>query len=171
MQGKSMLIPAVWGGLAIGILSALPIVMAFNACCCLWIVIGGVLAAFVLQSNTDVPIEPGEGALVGLLSGLVGAFVYVCVSLPITIVFGPVMQRFATRILETVPDVPPEFRDALSASRGGPVSTVAGVMAGFVMMLFLGAIFATAGGLLGAVFFKKKAVPPSPPAAEPPAFL
>jgi hypothetical protein len=170
MHGKSMLMPAVWGGLAIGILSALPIVGAFNFCCCLWIVTGGVLAAYVLQSNTDVPIEPGDGALVGFLSGLFGAFVYVFVSLPLTIVLGPVQQRAVSRILETIRDIPPELRDALSTARG-PEVAVASVVLGLVMMLFLGAIFATAGGLLGAVFFKKKAAPPPSPTTEPPGYL
>ena len=37
--------PAFWGGLFIGVLSALPLVNAGNCCCCLWVLCGGALAA------------------------------------------------------------------------------------------------------------------------------
>ena len=56
-----------------GVLSALPLINAGNVCCCLWVVSGGVVAAYVLQQNQTAPITPGDGALVGLLAGLIGA--------------------------------------------------------------------------------------------------
>jgi hypothetical protein len=159
MQGQSMLMPAVWGGLVIGILSALPIVGAFNLCCCTWVITGGLLASYVLQSNTAEPITAGDGAIVGLLAGLLGAVVYAVVSLPLNLLLGPLQQRAATQILQSIPDVPPELRDTFS-NMGGTTVTALGVIVGFVMMLFVGAIFSTVGGLLGAVFFKNKASRP-----------
>jgi hypothetical protein len=36
---------------------------------------------------------------------------------------------------------------------------IAAVLTGFVVMLLMGAIFASLGGLLGAFFFKKKSAP------------
>ena len=159
MQGQPMLMPAVWGGLVIGILSALPIVGAFNLCCCMWVITGGLLASYVLQSNTSEPITAGDGAIVGLLAGLVGAVVYAVVSLPLNLLLGPVQQRALTQMLESIRDVPPELRDAFSNMSGTAVTAI-GVIVGFVMMVFVGAIFATVGGLLGAVFFKTKAQRP-----------
>jgi hypothetical protein len=41
----SKLQPALIGGLVTGVLSALPFVNILNACCCLWVVTGGVVAA------------------------------------------------------------------------------------------------------------------------------
>ena len=67
--------PALIGGVVMGVLSALPIITAGNVCCCLWVVSGGVVAAYLLQQNQTTPITPGDGALVGLLAGLVGALV------------------------------------------------------------------------------------------------
>ena len=160
MQGQPMLMPAVWGGLAIGILSALPIVGAFNLCCCMWVITGGLLAAYVLQSNTSNPISAGDGAIVGLLAGLLGAVVYAVVSLPLNLLLGPVQQRAITQMLESIRDVPPELRDTFS-NMGGTAVTAIGVLMGFVMMLFVGAIFATVGGLLGSVFFKNTAARPT----------
>jgi hypothetical protein len=37
--------PALWGGVFIGVLSALPLVNLGNCCCCLWVLVGGGLAA------------------------------------------------------------------------------------------------------------------------------
>jgi len=55
------------------VLSALPIVGAANACCCLWVVSGGLLAAYLLQQDRQQPITAGDGAIVGLLAGISGA--------------------------------------------------------------------------------------------------
>ena len=45
------MMPALLGGLFIGVLSALPIVGICN-CCCLWIVGGGVLAAYLAAAES-----------------------------------------------------------------------------------------------------------------------
>ena len=50
--------PALWGGLFIGVLSALPLVNAGNCCCCLWVVCGGVLAAYLRQQNSPPRSRP-----------------------------------------------------------------------------------------------------------------
>jgi hypothetical protein len=85
--------PAFFGGLLIGVLSALPIVSAGNCCCCLWIVAGGMLA--------DIPVETRDmierasaggrgvvgfvfkflvmlitGTIFGMLGGLLGVAVF-----------------------------------------------------------------------------------------------
>lgn len=167
MQGRPMLMPALWGGLAIGILSALPFVGALNLCCCLWVVTGGMLAAYVLQSNTPEPISAGDGAVVGLLAGIAGAFVYAVVSLPLNMLLGPVQRRAMSSFVEQIPNLPPEVRDAVG-SVGSTEMAALGLIMGFVVMLFVGGIFATTGGLLGSVFFKKKAAPPSNTSVPPP---
>jgi len=55
--------PAFIGGLVMGVLSALPLVSAGNICCCLWVVTGGLVAAYLLQQNQAMPISPADGAL------------------------------------------------------------------------------------------------------------
>ena len=39
----------------------------------MWVVSGGAIAAYLLQQNQSTPILPGDGALVGLLAGLIDA--------------------------------------------------------------------------------------------------
>ena len=162
MNGNALLRPALWGALVIGVLSGLPVVSAGNCCCCAWIVSGGMLAAYLLQSNTPAPITLGDGALVGLLAGLLGAFVNLVVSVPMNIVMGPVQQRMFQRLLESQPDMPENVRQAFD-NMGGSTVGVIGIFVGFITMLVLGAIFASLGGLIGAFFFKKKDVPVQPP--------
>jgi len=121
------------------------------------------LAAYVLQANSPQPITVGDGAIVGLLAGVFGAFIYGVVSVPMNVLLGPVQRRAVSRMLDNLPDVPAELRDALG-SAGSPEMAVFGLLMGVVMMLFVGSVFATAGGVLGALFFRKKTadVPPSP---------
>jgi len=161
MNNNAMLKPALWGGVVIGVLSGLPLVSAGNCCCCLWIVAGGALAAFLLQNATPTPIAMGDGALVGLLSGLIGAVVNTIIAVPMTILLGPVQQKLLQRIMEAQPDMPENVRQMFD-NMGGAGVTAIGVVMTFVTMLVLGAVFASLGGLLGAFFFKKKDLPPVP---------
>lgn len=146
--------PALFGGLIIGVLSALPIVSAGNVCCCLWVVSGGAVAAYLLQQNQAAAITPGDGALVGLFAGIVGAFVYLLLSIPITLIVGPMERIVLRRLLEDSGDMPPEFRDYLTYM-GGRIRLVIG----FILMLCVGSTFSTLGGLLGAMIFRKPLAP------------
>ncbi|MCL4848171.1 MAG: hypothetical protein KJ066_16640 [Acidobacteria bacterium] len=152
--------PALLGGIFIGVLSGLPVV---SLCCCLWMIGGGALAAYLMQQNHPTPVSPGDGALVGLLAGVVSAFVYVLVTMLANVLVGPAMDGVIEQLLDGTADLPPEARDVLERVRGMGVGGVVLVFS-FVFQLFLGTVFATLGGLLGAVLFRK----PSPPIAPPP---
>ena len=155
-----------------GVLSALPIVSVANACCCLWIVSGGLIAAYVLQQNQITPITPADGALVGLLAGLFGALVQVVVSIPINLIVGPMERELMQRVLEMAGNIPPEIRDAFERygrdGRAGPLLIFARIVE-LVFWLVIGSVFSTLGGLLGAALFRKPAPPPGtidiPPAS------
>jgi hypothetical protein len=159
MDGNAMLKPALMGALVMGVLSALPGVSLGNCCCCAWLVTGGLVAAYMLQSGTLQPITMGDGALVGLLAGLFGAVVNLIVSVPMNIFTGPFQQRLFQRLAESQPDNVRQMVDSIGI---GAVS-VAGTIMAFFMMLILGAVFSSLGGLLGAFFFKKKVAPEPPP--------
>ncbi len=164
--------PALYGGLVMGVLSALPIVAAGNFCCCLWVVSGGLVAAYFLQQQQVTPISHGDGALVGLLAGIVGAFVASLLSIPITLLMAAPERQFVQRLLDNAGNMPPEFRDLLERYSSGDIrvtlfARVVRIVVGFVVMLCLGAIFSTIGGLLGAVVFRKPQ-PPGPPLSSAP---
>jgi hypothetical protein len=150
-----LLQPVLIGGAVMGVLSALPIISAGNLCCCLWLVTGGAVAAYVLQQNQETPITPGDGALAGLLAGIVGAVIYLVLSIPITILMAPMQRVMMERIFRNAGSLPPEFRDYVGTSIG----TALGLAIGFFFILVFGCIFSTLGGLLGAAIFKKQLPP------------
>jgi hypothetical protein len=142
-----------------GVLSALPIIAVGNACCCLWVVSGGVAAAYVLQQGQPQPITPADGAFVGFLSGLVGAFVYTVISVPIDLTIGPMEREMARRMFENMAGSE-GFRGYFERSEliAGPLRFIIN----FLTMLFVGGIFSTIGGLLGALMFRKRDLPGTP---------
>jgi hypothetical protein len=156
--------PALIGGAVMGVLSALPLIYLGNLCCCMWVVSGGVVAAYVQQQNQPEPITPGDGALAGLLAGLVGACVHLVLAIPIDILMAPMERAMAQRFLDIANTMSPEMRDMVDRMSGRNVEFSIGLVlirrvVGFMFMLFIGAIFSTLGGLLGAALFKKQAPP------------
>src|SRR4051812_47311920 len=96
-----------------GVLSALPIVAAGNLCCCLWVVGGGLVAAYLLQHNQAAPITPGQGAAVGLIAGIIGAIVQFAVAIPVGILVAPMEQAMLGRLTDMTGNMPPDLRNAL----------------------------------------------------------
>jgi hypothetical protein len=149
--------PALIGGAISGALSAFPIISAGNVCCCLWVVSGGAVAAYVLQQNRSTAITAGEGAIVGVLAGVIGAFVYLLVAVPIALMMAPFERVMMDRIADSG-NLPPEYRDLIGSYAGTALFSVFG----FLAMLCVGSIFSTIGGVLGATIFKKQGAPPPP---------
>ena len=146
-----------------GVLSALPLISVGNVCCCLWVICGGLVAAYLFQQNQATPMSPGDGALVGLLAGLIGAFVQVLVSIPISIVVGPMERAMVQRFMDMAGSMPPEMRDMFERYGSGEGRSAAFMILGRIFALFfwlcVGAIFSTIGGLIGALVFKKDLPP------------
>lgn len=158
--------PALIGGLVMGVLSSLPLINLGNLCCCLWVVAGGVVAAYLLQQNQSQPLTPGDGALVGLFAGLIGAGVGFVISIPIGLLMEPMQRAMVQRTLEMSGNMPPAVREILE-NYGQPRTALGFLGAlvfrviGFFFLLVVGAVFSTLGGLLGAAVFKKSP-PPAP---------
>src|ERR1044072_5604628 len=77
--------PALLGGLIVGILSAIPFL---NYCCCIWGIGGGLLAGMLYIKSAPLPVKVGEGAVVGVLTGIVGAVLYFIIGVPIAYLIG-----------------------------------------------------------------------------------
>jgi hypothetical protein len=156
--------PVIIGGLVMGVLSALPIVSAANVCCCLWVIAGGVTAAYLLQQNQSAPITVADGAMIGLLAGLAGAVINIAIAIPIDILSTPFEQAMLERARDMSDTVPPAVRDWLDEAvrqrqSGGVGFAVVQWFLWFCVMLFVGAVFSTLGGVLGAAVFKKPGQP------------
>lgn len=151
--------PAFWGGLFIGVLSALPLVNAGNCCCCLWVLVGGALAAYLRQQNNPYQIDAAEGAIVGLMAGAIGGIVSSILSIPLQMMAGPMQQEWMDRILSSNPDVTPEMRDMAERLTRSSGLRLIGVIVSVVVF----SIFGLLGGLIGVAIFKRNLPPPPPP--------
>jgi hypothetical protein len=142
-----------------GVLSALPLIAVGNVCCCLWVISGGVVAAYVLQHGQPEPMTPADGAFVGFLAGIAGAMVYTIISVPIDVLIGPMERALMQRMVQNMAGAE-GFRNY--ADQADRVAAPVRALLGFLMMLVIGAIFSTVGGLLGALMFKKPPAPVQP---------
>ena len=156
-----MLQPALLGGVVIGVLSALPVINLAN-CCCAWILFGGGLAAYLMQQGRPTPISAGDGALVGLLAGAIGAVVWTVVAIPLSAALMPFQADMLDQVLSNASDMPPEARAFLESLKSAPVMGAMAIV-GFFLTLCVCSVFGMIGGLFGALFFRKNAPPPPPP--------
>jgi hypothetical protein len=154
--------PALLGGLFAGVLSTLPFVNLAN-CCCLWMIAGGVIAAYVMQANHPLPITLGHGAAVGFLAGIFGALLTIALDIPIRAFILPMVPEFSVWRQGRRGDMPPEVREALRSIGPHAMAVIGGVIFAATEL-----IFSTIGGLFGALVFRKPALPPEPPASPPP---
>jgi hypothetical protein len=145
------------GGLFIGVLSALPVVGLGNCCCCLWVVCGGVLAAYLDQQRDPTPITIARGAYTGFLAGVIGAVVYLFVASTVSALMAPLQEEVTGAMSRSTTDMPPEVRQALEWVTANPSLSLA---FDFFVRLIVGSIVATLGGMLGAAFFRND-VPPA----------
>ena len=159
-MGQVQLQAVLAGGALFGVLSALPIV---DTCCCLWMIGGGMVAAYLTQQGRPEPIQLGDGALAGLLAGVVGAVIYAVASVPVQLVTAPVRRRLVQSLMDSAAELPPEMRQFLDGigGDGGVGSLFLGLALMFPLMVVLGSIFSTLGGLLGALIFRS-----NPPAVS-----
>lgn len=147
--------PPLLGGLFIGILSLLPFVSAANLCCCLWVVLGGVLTVYLQQQASPVPVESGEAAMSGLMAGAVGGVIYI---LGMTFLLssadvGAAIESGLRGAIEQNPQIPAET-----------LARLEGLLTGRNLLVLIGvvtlpmyAIFSMLGSLLGLTIFRKKA--------------
>ena len=160
--------PALLGGVTIGVLSALPVINLAN-CCCAWILFGGALSAYLMQQNHPEPIQTGDGAIVGLLAGIIGAFVWVIASVPISVALAPFQSQMTSRMMRDAVDMAPELRSMIENLSGAPAIGI-GLVVGFLVMLVVSSLFGMLGGLFGALMFRKNQSPVVPPPIPPQSF-
>lgn len=153
-QRPGMLVPALIGGAVAGILTGIPLI---NCLCCLWIIGGAILASYILVKDSPVALSAGDGAIVGVFSGIVAAVADALISMP----FEHLNQEFAKRIMEWVSDFAQEFPSGWESWLGkefgqkSPFSFMMDLVISAVIFAALGAL----GGIIGISLFKKKTHP------------
>jgi len=148
--------PALLGGLLIGVLSSLPLVAIGNLCCCLWVIVGGLLTVYLEQQAQPDPIDTGDAAVGGLLAGIFGAIIAVAGASVTQFFTGPAMQEAMQQAFASRTEISPEVQEMFQKFFTGRNM----ILMTAIIDLPVFAIFGALGGLLGVAFFRKKVPPP-----------
>jgi hypothetical protein len=154
--------PALIGGVVTGVLSVIPFVSAVNLCCCLWAVLGGLLATYLYVKNSPTPAGAGDGAVLGVIAGAVGAVIYLVIGIPIALAMGPTMRNMIVSLMQNLDPRQAELMRQQFEAQGNAVAPLIIQSMVIAALLF---VFAILGGLLGVAIFEKRkgAPPPQPP--------
>src|ERR1044071_7849484 len=108
--------PAIIGGVILGVLSAIP---AVNTCCCIWALVGGLIAANIYIKASPNPVTPADGAIVGALAGVAGAVLIIVVGIPLQLIFGAAFASMMGGYIQSVdPSQAAQVQEAMAAGLG-----------------------------------------------------
>lgn len=160
----SKLNPALLGGALIAILSAVPVINFGNCFCCMWVVLGGILAAYLYQKGlpegTSFPAS--DGAVVGLLAGIFGALFGTFLHFFFMAVIGTIPARDVFEaVMEYSEEIPPEVAGFLEEIFAEGVISPLLVFIHLFFSVLIDAVFGLVGGLIGASLFKRKPAEPT----------
>ena len=142
----------------LGLFSSIPFISAGNLLCCMWVLGGGGLAALMLTRQRPTGITYGDGAFVGVLSGLFGAVVATLVTSSMKILFAPVFQGQQQALEEAFREARIEgpTADLMLRMASAEVSIATAALTFFTYLLMF-ALFAMIGGILTVAILKKQA--------------
>jgi len=158
-EKPSKLNPALIGGAVIAVFSSLPILNFGNCFCCMWVILGGALAAYLYSKSLPPNAEftTGDGALLGLLAGLFGALFGALLGLLMMSILdmNPGRDLLET-IMDAGEDIPDDFETYFEDfdESGGMHPLFA--MFSLTFSLIINSIFSTVGGIIAAAMLQKK---------------
>jgi hypothetical protein len=142
--------PVLISGVIFGIVAGIPFVGALNCLCCSWVIIAGIVSAYLYSraSKTAGTIfGPGEGALTGVLTGLVYAPVNTVMFALVNVATG-MLERQLSRAAQAAD---PNARQVIERIADAGFVVVLGYL---LLTLVLGALFGALGGLIGGLIFR-----------------
>src|SRR5689334_4337642 len=149
------LVPAVYGGLIMAVISATPFLNLLNCCCGAGLLFGGFIAVYFYKSTFTPDMPPftaGDCMQVGALAGIVGAIGASLLALVFMAVFGNVMGEIV-RMLQEHGDLPEDVVDHLQQILEGRAPGVV-LIAMSVLRLMFYPVFGLLGGLIGYSMFR-----------------
>jgi hypothetical protein len=151
----SPLVPALVGGIAAGVLSSVPLL---SCLCCLWIIGGAMLSANLYAKNSPASLSAGDGAIVGIFSGIAAAVAASLVNLAFLPANREVARRVADQMSQLFPNMSQEWDSMLPGSPLGASLPI--FLFGLLVQAAVFAVFGALGGVIGASLFGRKTPPP-----------
>jgi hypothetical protein len=182
VEKPSKLVPALIGGAVLGLLSSIPLVNIGNYCGCLWVLLGGALASYMLIGRSPMfPVRSGDGAAVGALAGLVGSLIFLVLGIPLFLLLGGAnMAGTLESVSRSVndPEAARTIREFARMFQSGGGGIVMALLVWLFNSIFY-VVFGMLGGLIGVSLFEKRKgqpppgpgggyPPPGPPYGQPP---
>lgn len=181
-ERPSIVIPALIGGLFLGVTSALPILNFVNCACCALVIGGGILASFLYLRDYPPQFQAatyGDAAVLGALTGVFGGIIWAMVSVPLSFLklqLGGMADLRKLREQLQNPDIPPPVREIILRMMEGGALSFGVILFQLGVDLIVSVIFAIIGAIIGFALFQKRppagpptysspTVPPPPPAA------
>lgn len=126
-----------------------------NCLCCLGVIIGAVTAVWHYTETNQLTIRPGEGAVMGLVVGALGAFIAIFLNYALIKAGVRHDAAIVDLMLQNFGDaLDPAQYDQLAAQRDEEVSFVPHFVNG-LLSVAVSAVFGAIGGAIGASLFKK----------------
>jgi len=170
---------ALFGGLAIGLISGIPVISLVNCCCCAGILGGGVFTYYLYrEEHTEgmAPLGSSDALILGIMAGLIGAFAQAVIHVLLILLFAGAQEELMRSIMGKIidrlessgsfpADALDQMRDQVERSVKES-NTMWGVMLNLFMSLIIYPIFAMLGGLLGYGIFRTEKPQPTPTAPQ-----
>lgn len=166
------LVPAIYGGVIIGVISGIPFLNFINCLCCAGVLLGGFLAVFFYKSDLteQTPLTNGDALSVGVLAGFFGAIVSTLLSAVLIYTVGNLAGEAMYDLVEGLYDkmgildqMSPDQLEQLETMKASELSPFS-ILSAFIIYPLFGLL----GGLIGYAVYKPKAgAPPSMPTLNP----
>jgi zinc-ribbon domain len=149
--------PALSGGMFLGFFSSIPFISAGNCLCCAWILLGGGIAVMMLIRQRPSGITYGDGAFVGVLSGLFGAVVGTIVQMSFRAMASRLFESQQQQLEQILNQLGAEgpMRDWVLRAASGEISVQTLVFTFFTNLLVF-SLFAMIGGILTVAILEKR---------------
>jgi ammonia channel protein AmtB len=169
MNTKSMLLAGGIAGIVMGVLAAIPLLGIVSSCCCLWAGLWGcgILAVLIYRlSNKSQPnLTVGQGVLLGLAAGLVGAVLASIFGALSSLIFGGMSSTAFMDYLNQIPGA----ADSLDASSRQMLEQFAATSGSILFSTVCNFVIFPVFGMIGSLIATALIWKNNPPAVLPPA--
>jgi hypothetical protein len=157
-QKPDKFLPALYGGIIMGLLSATPFLSFVNCLCCAGILFGGFMSVFFYKKALTAEMDAltsSDGMGLGALAGLFGAVVSTILAGLFFLMFGNVVNEAILEMMRSrgfLDQMPPEARAQIEQGLIEQGFSIIGVVFSFILLPLFGLL----GGLIGYAVFRKR---------------